>query len=271
VLITISVYLFATAPLPLIEDKEKGKLIPITEVLAILNHENQIVRAIYTKEIVINGKKSGLKFDENWRDDDLDAGPLPAQFLRLTAVSLEKSKMRLGLFLGSDYPINKANEFTGVQLSMFDKLKLTRTPMHFYVEDVGLYANMYADVAISKACVKCHNKHDESPKDDWKLNDVMGAATWTYPKRGVAFTEFFDLSQSLRKGFKDAYDTYLEKISRMENPPEIGDNWPKDGYYLPSSEKFMDEIERRCAENTLAALSKISVKRLFYEPGQAPD
>jgi len=55
-------------------------------------------RAIWTKEIVGEGKKAGLKFDEHWRDADLEAGPLPALFLRETAKSMERSPLRLSLF-----------------------------------------------------------------------------------------------------------------------------------------------------------------------------
>ena len=269
-LLVAGIYLFATAPAPLVEEVAAGKRIPIEEVLAILNHENQMVREIYTGQIVLRGTKAGLKFDENWRDEGFDAGPLPAQFLRLTAVSLEKSRMRLGLFLGSDYPINKANKFSGLQLSMFRELRSDGRPRHFYMRDVGLHAYMYADMAISKACVECHNEHDETPKEDWKLNDVMGATTWTYPAGAVTFSEFFELLHTLRQAFKDAYETYLEKIRLAARPPEIGDKWPREGYYLPSVEVFMEEIERRCSPATLESLLTITREERFHEAQQSP-
>ena len=40
---------------------------------------------------------------------------------------------------------------------------------------------IYADRAISKACVSCHNAHLRSPKRDFKLNDVMGGIVITLP------------------------------------------------------------------------------------------
>ena len=83
------------------------------------------MRRLYTKDIVGAGEKNGLRFDEDWRDAAVEAGPLPAQFLRATAMSLERSKVRLGLYLGSDYPINSANKFSGEQLLKFHELRKT--------------------------------------------------------------------------------------------------------------------------------------------------
>jgi hypothetical protein len=34
---------------------------------------------------------------------------------------------------------------------------------------------VYADLAVTQACIGCHNAHPDSPKRDFKLNDVMGA------------------------------------------------------------------------------------------------
>lgn len=40
---------------------------------------------------------------------------------------------------------------------------------------------MYADVAVAEACIDCHNKHDESPRHDFKLDDVMGGVVIRIP------------------------------------------------------------------------------------------
>ena len=40
---------------------------------------------------------------------------------------------------------------------------------------------IYADRAVSQACVGCHNAHPHSPKRNFKLNDVMGAIVITIP------------------------------------------------------------------------------------------
>jgi len=40
---------------------------------------------------------------------------------------------------------------------------------------------IYADRAVSKACVNCHNTHLLSPKRDRKLGDVMGGIIISFP------------------------------------------------------------------------------------------
>ena len=55
----------------------------------------------------------------HWKDEDVQAGPLPALFLRETAARLEASPVPLGLFLGSDYPISPSNRFQGAQAEAF--------------------------------------------------------------------------------------------------------------------------------------------------------
>lgn len=239
---TLLVYLFVTAPEPLKESNSEIYTIPIKVALQILEEENDVARNLYTQAIVGAGKKRKIKFDENWEDKEIIAGPLPAQFMRLTAMSLEQSPVQLGLFLGSDQAINKANKFEGEQLINFQKMKLTRTPVFFYSPDAERYAYMAPDIASVKPCVTCHNDHEESPKTDWKLHDVMGAATWTYPKDNVGYKEFLDMLQALREAFKFSYEEFLGEIITMKHPPNIGKNWPKNGRYLPSAEEFMREL-----------------------------
>ena len=58
------------------------KAFSVAEVLEMVAKENDVTRTLYTKAIVGKGKKQGMKFDEDWRKDDVEAGPLPALFLR---------------------------------------------------------------------------------------------------------------------------------------------------------------------------------------------
>jgi len=254
-IIVVGIYFFASAPPPLQEEDLSARKIEIKYALEIINNENKIVRSLYTKSIVGAGTKSGLKYQENWEDQDIQAGPLPAQFLRLTAISLEKSKQALGLYLGSDFPINKANRFHGKQENIFTKLKKTQTPYFFYVKDIQRYTYMFADVAISKACIKCHNEHKDTPKTDWKLNDIMGATTWTYPEEYISLETLFSMIDELRNGFKFAYSSYINKLEDFNSPPIIGDKWPKEGNYVPSVSVYITEINKRASPETMQLLS----------------
>ena len=86
------------------------------------------------------------------------------------------------------------------------------------------------------------------------MNDILGATTWSYPKDKVTIEEVLQIIAALRSGFAAAYDGYLTKAATFEKPPEVGERWPRDGYYLPTREAFTREFERRASANTVDRL-----------------
>lgn len=264
-LTALSVYLFVNAPPPLATDAQAGKTIPIEQVMRIVDSENSMMRTLWTKEIVGAGKKVGLKFDEDWREDQVEAGPLPALFLRETANNLEKHPVQLSLYLGSDYPIESSNRFEGVQLEKFRQIRTDGQPQFFYAADTQRNMAMFPDPAVVGPCVTCHNEHPSSPKTDWALNDIMGATTWSYPDSAVTADQLMDILAALRHSFRAAYTTYIDKARMFSEPPQIGDKWPRDGYFLPTPDTFIGEAERRSSVATLnAVISAVTA-------AQAPD
>jgi hypothetical protein len=135
----LAVYLFVNAPPPLVAEASPGARIPIRTVFAILDNENAAARALWTDEIVARGTAVGLRFDEHWRDDGVQAGPLPALFLRETARNLQRAVPRLGLFLGSQAPLDPANQFTGEQAKHFAALVETKAPEYFVDAQTGMH------------------------------------------------------------------------------------------------------------------------------------
>lgn len=254
VLAVAAIYLFATRPVSLADGESTGRTVPIEKVFRILAAENDAARALWTADIVGAGKKSGLKFHEKWRDAEIAAGPLPALFLREAAAAVQKSRIPLGFFLGSDHPIAQSNLFRGVQADHFRRLRETGNPEFFHAADIGRYSAMFPDLAVAPGCVNCHNEHPRSPKTDWKLNDIMGATTWCYPKDKVTLEELLEIVAALRSGFAAGYDAYVAKVMRFEKPPEVGERWPRDGYYVPAREVFVREFERRASPNTVDRL-----------------
>lgn len=252
-LVALSIYLFVTAPPPLaVASKVDQATVSIAEVFAIIAAENDVVRSMYTRDIVGKGKEQGLKFDEAWRDARVEAGPLPALFLREAAGAIRRGPVPLGLFLGSDFPIEKSNAFTGVQAEVFARMRTSREPEVFFDEQGGRFTGMFPDVASVAPCVDCHNQHEDSPKTDWKLDDVMGATTWSYPKGAVSWQEMLNIVGAVRLGFREAYTAYLAEVETFVKRPEIGERWPADGFFLPSADVFMAEHERRASALTLA-------------------
>ncbi|MEM7019427.1 MAG: DUF3365 domain-containing protein, partial [Pseudomonadota bacterium] len=59
---------------------------------------------------------------------------------------------------------------------------------NFYGEEelggVKYFTGVYADVAVSPACVSCHNEHKDSPRDDFKIGEVMGGVVIRVPLGG---------------------------------------------------------------------------------------
>ncbi len=103
---------------------------------------------------------------------------------------------------------------------------------------------MFPSVAVAEPCVTCHNDDLSSPKRDWQLNDVMGATTWTYPAKTVAAEDLVSIIGTLRAAVRSNYAIYVDKVATFAEPPDIGDRWPEDGYYLPSVDVFMAEVEQ---------------------------
>ena len=257
--VVLTAYLCATAPPPLADETgASAATIPIRAAFDILARENDVARALYTEEIVAAGGRAGLDFAEDWRRPGVDAGPLPALFLRSTASALERSRSRLGLFLGSDAPISTANGFSGRQQELFRWLRAERQPQSFYDPDTLVFTAMYPDVAVAAACVTCHNAHAASPRTDWQLGDVMGATTWTYPKKEVSMDELLELIGDFRTALRTAYAAYVSKTESFSEPPIIGARWPRDGRFLPDVQVFMTEIEHRSSAASLTALLALS-------------
>ena len=256
--ISLNVYLFATAPDPLPEKKQRsgGKLIPVQKAFALLAQENDAARTLYTSAIVGEGQKVKLRFGEDWKEKEVEAGPLPALFLRSTATYLEKQPLPLSLFLGSDFPISAANKFSGIQEQYFNQMKKDKLPKYFFDEDTKMHTAMFPDIASVKTCVSCHNEHPASPKKDWKLGDFMGATTWTFPDDSVSVEKITEMIAVYRKGARQTYDSYLHKVNNFSKSekPLIGDKWPSDGYFLPSSAVFLDSVSASASPKTLNQL-----------------
>lgn len=242
------------------EEKETAsaeeKVFSVDEVLEMVAKENDVTRTLYTKAIVGEGKKQGMKFDEDWRKNEVEAGPLPALFLRGIATSIKKGDVPLGLYLGSDFPVNNANKFKGKQADLFQSIKKDQKPQFFYDEEQKLHTAMFADLASADACVSCHNNHKQTTKKDWKLGDVMGATTWQYPSDSLSYKGAIAILNAYSKGTIDTYKEYLAEVATFKESekPEIGTKWPSQGKYLPTPEVFLDSVKKLTAYNTMKKL-----------------
>lgn len=254
----LGVYLFVTAPPELDARTASAERIPIARVFEIVAQENATARTLYTKEIVQAGMARGLRFSEHWQEPASGAGPLPALFLRETGALLERSPIELRLFLGSDLPLRSSNRFTGAQAQAFAQLRASGEPVTSFAEDTQLHTALFPDIAVAQACADCHNGSADSPKHDWRVGDIMGATTWSFPRDSVTPEELLEIVAVLRGAFRDTYAQYLEQTRSFAEPPEIGEQWPRDGYHLPSADVFAQEHARLASTTTLAGLLAIT-------------
>jgi len=141
-------------------------------------------RTVYTVHVVERQQKQGkLAAAEDWRASG--ALPLPAQFLSESAnlAALTGSKVQYRLI--ALHPINKQNApQTAFERQGLEEVE--KTPEHSYAGTIQVgeeryFQAIYADRAVSEACIACHNTHPQSPKKDFKLHDVMGALVITIP------------------------------------------------------------------------------------------
>lgn len=147
-------------------------------------------RATYTKKVVKRVKDEGaIDVTEYWEDSGNKDLPLPAQMFRMAAERAKDSTHNTAGFfyqLKSPWPINKQNKpVTDVEKEGFDVIVANKGAEPFYAEEVlngkKYFTAIYADVAVSEACINCHNAHEDTPKTDFALGDVMGGVVLRIP------------------------------------------------------------------------------------------
>ncbi len=242
--VLLGVYLFATAPAPLQTQEQTIYAMSAEDALDLLAHENNVTRTLFTKSIVQQGKAHGLKFSEDWRDRDVVAGPLPALFLRGISESIARNGVPLGLYLGSDFPIESSNRFEGKQKEEFAAMREDGKVRYFRDTESQAVLAMYPDYASAPACVSCHNDHASSSKTDWELGDIMGATTWSYPNDSLTMDEFVSVLSAYREGVSDVWLEYLSEFDDMTEAerPEFGALWPVESAQLPSISALHDSL-----------------------------
>lgn len=142
-------------------------------------------RAVYTKHVVnrLVKQEKVIKASETWQDDK--ALPLPAQMFRMGSELVASKTPGFSYSLQSMWAINKQNvPKTDAEKAGLDAVAKDKKLKFYSEETLGgtrYLTAVYADVAVAEACIDCHNKHDESPRHDFKLDDVMGGVVIRIP------------------------------------------------------------------------------------------
>jgi hypothetical protein len=142
-------------------------------------------RTFYTIHVVERLQKGdGPVAAENWRAKT-NVLPLPAQFLAEASDLAAKTGTRVRYRLISLWPINPLNgpydesEKAGLEAVQRHPEQPATTTIK--VNDQTYFQAIYADRAVSQACIGCHNAHPRSPKKDFKMHDVIGGLVIEIP------------------------------------------------------------------------------------------
>ncbi|WP_447972912.1 Tll0287-like domain-containing protein [Nitrospira sp. Kam-Ns4a] len=165
-------------------EEQENLSLPPEKVAEYVHAVIEASRTVYTKNVVDKMQEKGIVVAaEHWRQQN--ALPLPAQFLMDSGRLVAEKGSGIKFRLASLWPIYvwnaPATEFERQGLEA-----VAKNPSRPYSGFVRIgrdryFQAIYADLAISHACVDCHNSHMNSPRRDFKLNDVMGGIVISIP------------------------------------------------------------------------------------------
>jgi len=161
----------------------EGK-IALEKVAEYLHAVIEADRTIYTTQVVDRMQEKGITSAvEHWEQQN--ALPLPAQFLQSAGRLAAERGSGIRYRLISLWPIYQRNG----PATEFERKGLEAVISHPERPFTGtvtsgqkqFFQAIYADKAVTKVCVSCHNSHPLSPKRDFKLSEVMGGIVITIP------------------------------------------------------------------------------------------
>jgi hypothetical protein len=146
----------------------------------------QADRAVYSKYVFdrLTREDAVIKASMHWRNDK--ALPLPSQIFKLNSSELTHEATDLTYSLESFWAINKSN-FPQSDKEREGLIYVLKNPGKNYYTTVELdgvkyFMAVYPDYAILPGCVQCHNSHEDSPKRDFQVGDMMGAVVLRFPQ-----------------------------------------------------------------------------------------
>ncbi len=167
-----------------IAESQKPELLRPEKVTGFLHAVIEANRANYTQNVVDKMHRQGVvEAVEHWKEER--GLPLPAQFLLESGRLAAQKDLKFSFRLASLTPIYVWNgpnsEFERLGLEALNKS--SDKPFTGFIQQSGnrYFQAIYADRAVSESCVSCHNSHANSPRRDYKLNDVMGGIIITIP------------------------------------------------------------------------------------------
>lgn len=164
-------------------DHMKSDMVSAEKVASYIHAILEANRNNYTDNVVVKLQKDGIEAHEHWKDER--GVPLPAQYLMESGRLVSLKNLNFAFRLASLTPIYVWNgATTDLERQALAAVEKDPSRPHYgFIKKNGLrmFQAVYADRAVSQACVDCHNAHPNSPRRDYKLGDVMGGIIITFP------------------------------------------------------------------------------------------
>ncbi|PKG81398.1 hypothetical protein CXF85_18175 [Colwellia sp. 75C3] len=130
-------------------------------------------RQAYTVDVVQKVQAYGIKVSHEYHSKP-DTIPLPASASLELGKKINIKDLGVVVDLVSPYPFPwRDRSLTAFENRAWQALQNNSLDDFSEVSDDGLFKYAVAERMVV-ACVKCHNTYPDSPKTDWKLNDLRG-------------------------------------------------------------------------------------------------
>ncbi|WP_420549133.1 methyl-accepting chemotaxis protein [Curvivirga sp.] len=135
------------------------------------------IRGYYTKNVISKILKDGdLKPSYSHKNEEKGV-PLPATFIHDMSELLAEKDTSIKLYSIYPFPNRQTRTLDTYQQEAWEFL--VANPGEAYVRSETIDGREairvgIADTMVAEGCVRCHNNRADTPKADWKLNDVRG-------------------------------------------------------------------------------------------------
>jgi len=166
------------------KERSRSPGIPPEKAAAYIYAVIKADRTLYTTEVVNRLQAKGVTTaSEHWEQENVLM--LPAQFLQHSGKLAAEDGSGVRYRLIGLWPIYQRNApASDLERNALESLRKSPDLPVTGIVSSGqkqYFQAIYPDLAVSQACIDCHNGHLLSPKRDFKLNDVMGGIAITIP------------------------------------------------------------------------------------------
>jgi len=140
-------------------------------------NQYKTIRGYYTRNVIVKAKANKALKPSYDHKNMKDGIPLPATFIHDMSELLAEKDTSVKLYSAYPFPNRADRKLDEFQQAAWDHLN--QNPEDTFVREATVNGREFvrvaiADLMVAKGCVNCHNTRADSPKTDWKLNDVRG-------------------------------------------------------------------------------------------------